>query len=221
MKQIGSPGDWLGFIDSQVPAIIDMVIETWESFEAPYCDELEDRITAGFVVALRHSRVRCDLPFRIDPQLVELDPAPGEEEGRMDIVFSPPATREDIYFCLECKRLNVCSKNGVRGYYSEYVIKGMLRFIRGQYAQAARNGAMVGYVLDGNIQTAIQGVENNLEPNAPDLGMESPAQFSKSSIRAEDERMRETEHNRKKGLGRFLLHHIFLPSDPRSGPRPT
>ena len=133
MKQVGSPSDWHGFIDSQVPAILRMVLETWESLPAPYCDAREDDVTELFCVALRRSRDRCELPFRIDIQLVELEPKAGEDQGRMDIVFSPPAPREDIYFCLECKRLNVRVANGgVRPYFSEYIVHGMLRFIRGQ-----------------------------------------------------------------------------------------
>ena len=76
----------------------------------------------------------------------------------MDIVFSPLVPREDVYFCLECKRLNVINDGQVRPYTSEYIIHGMLRFIRGQDAAQMRHGGMLGYVLDGNVEQAIENV---------------------------------------------------------------
>ena len=37
---------------------------------------------------------------------------------------------------------------------SEYVTKGMMRFVSGQYSPTWPLGAMLGYVMDGNMQTA-------------------------------------------------------------------
>jgi len=213
MSQVGSPNDWLGFIDSQVPAILGVVLETWEALPPPNCDEREDSITETFVRALRLSRNRCELPFRIDTQLVELDPAAGEDQGRMDIVFSPPAPREDIYFCLECKRINVRSPSGVRPYFSEYVVHGMLRFVRGQYGNQVKHGGMVAYVLNGDIASAIAGVESNITAHATDLGMNVPATFAKSSFFPNDNRLRETLHERGSKLSSFVINHLFMCAD--------
>src|SRR5260370_24092365 len=77
--------------------------------------------------------------FQIRTQVGELDPVPGEEFGRMDIVFIPLVPREDIYFCLESKRLNVVKDGETRAYASEYVTFGMLRFVTGQYSKAVRH----------------------------------------------------------------------------------
>ena len=46
---------------------------------------------------------------------------PGEDLGRLDIAFIPLVPREDIYFCLESKRLNVVKDGKLRAYASEYV----------------------------------------------------------------------------------------------------
>ena len=89
--------------------------------------------------------------FQIDTQVVELEPAPGEDLGRLDIAFRPLIPREDIYFCLETKRLNVIKDGQTRTYASEYVRFGMMRFVTGQYAKAVRHGGMIGYVLDGDL----------------------------------------------------------------------
>lgn len=141
----GSPEEWIDLIDTQVPSILALVIETWESLPPPAANELEDPVSEALCKALRQSRTRCDLPFRIDTQLVELDPAAGQDQGRMDIVFSPPVPRENIYFCLECKRINVREGTTVRPYFIEYVRFGMFRFVRGQYA----NSVGVHGFLDG------------------------------------------------------------------------
>jgi hypothetical protein len=132
MNSVGSPTEWANLLDSQVPDILALVIETWEAMPPPAGNELEDRVSESLCHSLRQSRNSRDLPFRIDTQLVELDPAAGQDQGRMDIVFSPPVPRENIYFCLECKRINVREASGIRACFVEYVRFGMFRFVRGQ-----------------------------------------------------------------------------------------
>jgi len=121
--------------------------------------------------------------------MVELDPAAGQDQGRMDIAFSPLVPREDVYFSLECKRLNVVNGKRVRAYSREYVVFGMVRFIRGQYAAMVRHGGMLGYVLDGNVNRAIQNVGGAIQTHHLDLGMESPGEMLPSSIRPGDSRI--------------------------------
>ena len=132
MNLVGAPDEWIDFIDTFVPAILDLVISTWNAMPPPAPDAYEDPTTEELCHQLRQDRSARELPFRIDIQMVELDPEVGEGQGRMDINFSPPVAREDIYFCLECKRLNVVKDGKVRPYSSEYVTQGMMRFIRGQ-----------------------------------------------------------------------------------------
>jgi hypothetical protein len=74
---------------------------------------------------------------------VELEPAAGQELGRLDISFQPQFGWEDIYFCLECKRLNVVRNGEVRSYASEYVTFGVVRFVSGQYASKVHHGGML------------------------------------------------------------------------------
>ena len=165
MTHFGSPEQWVDFIESQVPDIIGLVVETWESLPPPAGNELEDEVSESLCRSLRQSRNRCDLPFRIDTQLVELDPAAGQDQGRMDIVFSPAVPRENIYFCLECKRINVreAGTPKPRPYFAEYVQYGMFRFVRGQYANSVRYGGMLAFVLDGDVTDAVSGVECNIK----------------------------------------------------------
>jgi hypothetical protein len=222
MTQSGSPDQWANFIESQVPAILGIIVDTWEAMPAPAGNEREDPVSEALCRALRRSRSARDLPFRIDTQLVELDPAAGQDQGRMDIVFSPPAPREDIYFCLECKRLNVRdhAPGEPRPYYVEYVRFGMLRFVRGQYSNAVISGGMLGFVLDGDVKSAIAGVEDNVKRLHAELGMPAPGAFLTSSVRPADARIRETTHARPGQSEPFRIHHMFLAGDANAPLRP-
>ncbi len=209
MTLIGAPDEWIDLIDTLVPDILDLVISTWESMPPLASDAREDPTTETLCRCLRQNQITCCLPFHILPQMVELDPAVGEDQGRMDIVFLLLVPREDIYFCLECKRLNVVGDHGIRPYTSEYVTHGILRFIRGQYAAQVRQGGMLGYVLDGNIAQAIQNVSRVIRNRFEELGMESPGEMLPSSVRPDDSRLKETHHSRQHLSGTFQMHHIF------------
>jgi len=95
---IGAPTEWADLIDTMVPDILRLVIATWEAMPSPGTDDKEDDITITLCRALRQNRTARSLMFQIHTQLVELEPAIGEELGRQDIVFVPPIAREDINF---------------------------------------------------------------------------------------------------------------------------
>jgi hypothetical protein len=150
------------------------------------------------------------LMFQIHTQLVELEPATGEDPGREDIVFVPLVPREDIYFCLESKRLNVVKDGKLRTYASEYVTQGMLRFVTGQYSKAVRHGGMIGYVLDGNVSHAMTNVETNIQTHHAALCMTPPGVLQSSTILEGDARARETQHQRSHETSSFKIHHLFM-----------
>jgi hypothetical protein len=209
---VGSPAEWVDLIDPMVPAILSLVVSSWEEMPAHATDETEDNITLLLCRKLRQNKKARVLPFQVRPQTIELDPLPGsdEETGRMDIVFIPITDDEDIYFCLESKRLNVVKDGKPRTYASEYVKKGMIRFVTGFYAKAVRHGGMLAYVLDGNVPKAMSNVEANIQINHAELCMASPGQFVQSRILTSDERARETHHQRSQESGLFRIHHLFM-----------
>lgn len=129
----------------------------------------------------------------------------------MDIAFLPFVPSDEIYFCLECKRLNVRAGNETRPYFSEYVKLGMLRFVRGQYASAVHNAAMLAYVLDGSLVNAMDGVQRNITAYCQDLGLSPPGTFCPSSVRPEDAFTKETHHRREIPSGTITIHHLFVP----------
>lgn len=210
MAVIGSPEEWVGFIDAQVPAILALVIDSWQQMAPPAPDAPEDHITEALCRVLKSHRAARELMLQIHLQSVEIEPAEGQDVGRMDIAFYPLVNREDIYFCLEAKRLNVLKDGTLRTYASEYVRLGMMRFITGQYAKLARNGGMIGYVVDGRVPRAIARVEQNIRSQHIELGMTPPGDFLMSTILAGDPRARETHHTRRHDATLFRIHHLFM-----------
>jgi hypothetical protein len=210
MKTIGAPNEWIDLIDSMVPDILELIVASWALMPAIVPDSREDPITEELCRLLRANRSSADLPFRIDIQMVELDPSPGEIQGRLDIAFSPMIPREDIYFCLECKRLSVPDGTTTRSFATEYVTRGMMRFIRGQYSKRVKHGGMLGYVFDGNVTSAFAAITAAIRARLSDLGMDSPGEMKKSSVRPHDSNCRETYHARGE-LGPFIIHHQVVP----------
>lgn len=210
MKAVGVPTQWIDLIDSLVPDILDLVVASWSLMPAIDPASREDPITDELCRRLRANRSSSDLPFRIDIQMVELDPNPGEIQGRLDIVFSPMVPREDVYFCLECKRLNVPNGSSIRSFATEYVTRGMMRFVRGQYGRRIRHGGMLGYVFDGNFAAAFAAITNAIRARLTELGSDPPGDMKPSTVRPSDRNCRETHHMRG-GLGEFVIHHQLVP----------
>lgn len=122
--------------------------------------------------------------------------------------------REDIYFCLESKRLNVVKDGKARTYASEYVTFGMLRFVTGQYARAVRNGGMIAYVLDGDVSRAMANVEANIRRQRVALCIAAPGALLPLTVLKGDPRARETHHQRVHETNLFRIHHLFMPTIP-------
>lgn len=212
MSVVGISTEWADLIDPMVPEILKLVVTTWEAMPSPASDEGEDTITVALCRALQQNRTARGLMFQIRTQVVELEPVSGEDLGRMDIVFIPLVPREDIYFCLESKRLNVTKDGKSRAYASEYVTFGMLRFVTGQYSRVVRHGGMIAYVLDGNRARAMSNVEANIRRQHSVLCMTAPGAFLASTVLTDDARARETHHNRAHEAKLFRIHHMFMAS---------
>lgn len=213
MIHFGSPSDWVKLLDSQVPAILELIVDSWGRISASAANELEDSITNRLCAALQNHPNREFYPFHIRSQTVILEPDLGTELGRMDIAFLPFVPSDKIYFCVECKRLNAMTGIGVRAYFVEYVRFGMLRFVTGQYASSVHHGGMLAYVLNNDVAGAITGVEGNIRTLHQSLGMDSPGAFQASSLRPTDTLARETLHRRNANLEPLLIHHLFVACD--------
>lgn len=211
MMVVGEPDLWSDtFPEELVPRVLDLITDTWATFEKPGPADLEVPTTRRFKHALKQAKDFSRLPVRLEREPAEDDPRTGDELGRIDLKFLPAVSaREEVYFAFECKRLNVAANGGRRSFAPEYVTEGMMRFVTGQYAGSVRQGGMIGYVLDGRRDDAIDLVSQNIASRAGDLRMNSPATLDRSRLRPAADHVRETKHTRQEPDS-FLLHHVFL-----------
>jgi hypothetical protein len=199
------------FQQTLIPSVLSHIIETWEQMPKPGMSDLEDDISLKLFSALVRAKDRSTHTFLIRYQDVEVDTDLAKETGRKDIVFFP-SQHEEIYLCLEAKRLNAVISGVSRSLADEYVKEGMQRFVDGKYARSVRHGAMLAYVLDGNINRAMQNVENNIRNRLAELGMDNDGGFVASTIRPDDPRTKETRHRRAAEKAVFAIHHLFVAS---------
>lgn len=155
------------FPDSLVPQLIELICEAWQSIKLDKSDRLEVPITRKLYARLQLLKSLRDqgpdrLPFRISWETPLVDPLTSVVKGRIDIRFSHGHC-EEVYFAVECKRLNVVSRTRVSSLAGDYVEDGMMRFITGQYAEGLDKGGMLAYVMDGQIGPAVESIRRAIE----------------------------------------------------------
>jgi hypothetical protein len=208
---VGDPSYWDDFFQQNlIPSVLSHVIATWEQMPKPGLSDLEDAISLKLYSALIKAKDRNAHAFLIRYQDVEVDTDLAKETGRKDIVFFPSLQEQEIYLCLEAKRLNAVISGVRRSLADEYVKEGMQRFVDGKYARFVRHGAMLAYVLDGNTDRAMQNVENNIRNRLAELRMDKNGGFVASTIRPDDPRTKETRHRRAHEKAVFRIHHLFV-----------
>lgn len=140
----------------------------------------EDPITRSLIMHLRSDPIIRDAPIHIESQLELLPDDPQADPkplGYLDICIRFLTGTDKLYLAMECKRLNVLrAQNRTATQAGEYVEMGMMRFVCGQYASTLPLGAMLGYVMDGNIETAYTAIRHQIEQHAQQLLYE-PALF--------------------------------------------
>ncbi|MBN1575661.1 MAG: hypothetical protein JW913_03865 [Chitinispirillaceae bacterium] len=208
---IGDSSNWDDLFQCQfVPFIIELVLSTWEQMSKPGPSDLEDAISNRLYCALLNSKKRSYFPFHISREDLEFDMDLAKETGRKDIVFYPPLPDQEIYFCIEAKRLNAIISGVCRSLADEYVKEGMQRFVDGKYARSVRHGAMLAYVLDGDIKRAMHNIQNNIFKRLSKLRMNNNDGLRTSTIRPDDCRTKETNHQRAIETSIFRIHHLFV-----------
>lgn len=207
----GDPSYWDDFFQQNlIPSVLSYVIATWQQMPKPGPSDLEDAISVKLYSALIKAKDRNAHAFLIRYQDVEVDTDLAKETGRKDIVFFPSLQEQEIYLCLEAKRLNAVISGVLRSLADEYVKEGMQRFVDGKYARFVRHGAMLAYVLDGDTDRAMQNVENNIRNRLAELRMDKNGGFVASTIRPDDPRTKETSHRRAHEKTVFRIHHLFV-----------
>jgi hypothetical protein len=213
MATSGSPELWASqFPREQLPTLVSLVIDSWRTFKLQ-SDFLEVPITRRFCAHLRQNKDRSSHFFRIEYESHELN-TEGRETGRIDLKFSH-GFDEKVYFSFECKRLRINQPSGFKSLASDYVIDGMCRYFNGQYAEGLDKSGMLGYVLDGDINNAVQDVKKNIENRRKELCMDECETLCSCEIKPSTQ-VKKTSH-RYGPKGDFFLYHIFLPCIKKNG----
>lgn len=207
---IGDSSKWDDFFQQNLPAVLAYIIAAWEQMPKPGPSDLEDTISDKLYSALLKAKDRSNFLFLIRREDLEFDMELAKETGRKDIVFFPSLQEEEIYLCLEAKRLNAVISGIQHSLAGEYVKEGMQRFVDGKYARSVRHGAMLAYVLDGNVERAKRNIQKNIRKRLLELCMDKNGGLNTSTIRPDDCRTRETRHYRTHEKAVFHIHHLFL-----------
>ena len=157
MTAFGDPAKWVNSFRSFDDRFLECVTEVWPKCRSVLPDQPhEDDITRS-LVNLLSKQVRARqlfhwIGYHHEPFKQTLE-GKIESTGEIDIALFLDQERER-YLAYECKRLNVKRNGGTRSLAVPYVMEGMLRFVREQYAENLPVGCMLGYVLDGKASAA-------------------------------------------------------------------
>lgn len=211
MQVVAGKGAGQWFPDGFVFEILELLLATWEKLKLTRDVRLEPRITNLFNRAIEDEYTRQGKAWYVHPEIKEADPITGKEISRTDIrLYHREVPGQKLYFALEAKRLHVESDDRTRGGYGEYAGNdGMMCFITGKYSRSAPAGGMLGYVMDGDLERAAQGVTNAIRNAAAQLRLVSGGDYQPSKLMPQHPWNGETQHERNTGL--FSMFHLLLP----------
>ena len=211
MNIIGNPDLFADiFPPNLLPWVFQTIIKEWNHFPRTARNPLENRITKPFVGHLQTCQETRQLPFIFDSNVKLVTPGKDTEIGELDIRVIH-GLRPKVFFAFECKRLNVVRDGKYASQAGEYVgDEGMGCFLSGQYDGGGDCGGMIGYVMDNDVQKAINAINNAIKKKKMNLQIKDPAKLKPSSIvNQKDNPCYETAHVVKKTD--FLIYHIILP----------
>ena len=185
--------------------VVWLVEATLEAFDQGYRTTLsrkEDPISRQLVFALLRLQSKDGwewlADYVINGQRDELDAELETHLGRTDITFDLGCHHRFIW---ECKRLHYDGKT----LYGEYRKEGVIRFISKKYAKGHDHGGMLGFVMDGEIDKAVAGIETHLAAHRTELNLEG--RCFQPCAEPMDSRLRLSLHFPG---GDFKLFHCFL-----------
>lgn len=124
-------------------------------------------------------------------------------EGRIDIKVIYDWDEKN-YFGIECKRLS----GKYKGLDTKYVTEGLMRFITGKYSQGHQWGMMLGYVIDGTCEKAIQLVQERINEHRACLRIEK--EFTRENRFNDYPTLHSSRHRQKITTTIIMILHYFL-----------
>nr|VFK37787.1 MAG: hypothetical protein BECKSD772F_GA0070984_101810 [Candidatus Kentron sp. SD]VFK42458.1 MAG: hypothetical protein BECKSD772E_GA0070983_101710 [Candidatus Kentron sp. SD]VFK78141.1 MAG: hypothetical protein BECKSD772D_GA0070982_10088 [Candidatus Kentron sp. SD] len=209
----GNIGPYAKFPEEEIPYILSSILWVGAALRKKSESEKENPITIRLCKGLNRMERFRDGPLECHPQKGIPSPDPDDDRiiGWIDISVSGVGGGSEVYFAMEAKRLRYRSPPGgaFKTGNSEYVGKdGMMRFVSGKYAPFMQAGAMLGYVFDGDTETARSGIGALIRKKADMLKMESPEALVPSEILPG--KPIGATHHRGVNDKILILYHLFL-----------
>jgi len=172
---LGDLQDWVNQFKSVDERLLERIAMVWPACLAVLSAQpVEDTITINLVDLLWKDPVVRRICYWVEYQFEPFGTAPNGarfSKGKIDLAILLDRERER-YMAYECKRLNVVFSGGRSSLATDYVTKGMMRFMTEQYAEGLPMGCMLGYVIDGDIPFAMSQLSNAIGSHPP-LGLVS------------------------------------------------
>jgi hypothetical protein len=197
------------FPQEHIPIVVTSLIKAGEGLKKKTHNDFENWITRRlYRRAIRLFPFRDGpLDIRLQPEIVADDNDDGASSGQIDLLVSCGLGAE-AYFAIEAKRLRVRLPSGkMDAGNDDYINYGMMRFVSGQYAPYMKTGAMLGYVYDGDIKKARNGVARYILKKEKELKLIPPKRLARSEI-LPDKRIDKTRHALKNRI--FTIYHVLL-----------
>ena len=200
------------FPQELIPDGLQLVFDVWRKLPSSSKIGKEDKITGRLAAAMKREKKARKLGFLIQFQAIPLGPDE-PVAARIDFKFLA-GFDEDFYFAFECKRLRIPRASGLDHNTDSYVgAEGMKRFIIGKYAPTQHHGAMIGYVMDGDVTAAKLAVITLIQSRTTELALVNEAGWETSQFLPTAPDIHQTRHHRKPDTGspkEFTLQHVFL-----------
>lgn len=167
----------------------------------------EDAITINLVQFLTKDPIVRRICHWVEYQFEPFGTLPSGakySKGKIDLAVLLDWERER-YLAYECKRLNVIYSGKRNSLAAQYVTEGMMRFMTEQYAEGLPVGFMLGYVIDGDTQFAIDKVTSSIASDGKVGLVGSPV----NTLSIGNIRRFSTNHLRNSG-GTIQLRHALL-----------
>lgn len=205
----GTERGWGLFLNGWAGEVLQFVSDVWDDLRLPRTARLEPRITKLLSGAIIERYEREERDWFCVPESPDWNEE-GKEISRTDIRLYPPGRkRRRVSLILEGKRLNTPASRA-----AEYVGRnGMMCFIPTaqvpvKYAAGLPCGAMLGYVLDGNLRRAQAAVCKAIRAKARPLLLVPNSGYSVLKLANTHDYNGVTEHRRPDA--EFLIYHLLL-----------
>ena len=171
---LGDPRDWTARFRALDVRFLERVWAVWARCVAVLPrDPDEDTITINLVDFVskdaKARRLFHHVEYHYEPFGYTADGL-AFSMGEIDMAVLLDRDRER-YLAYECKRLNEVRGGVTRSLATPYVLKGVRRFVTQQYAAGLPVGCMLGYVMNGNLETARSKVAAAIYSHASQVGL--------------------------------------------------